>query len=277
MLSDPAIQTGASNMCTLIWALVPSLMIAQEAPDWPVLLKRGQAIVESLPPITPKLREGVMLEDTLQGHTVGYSMIMTTSQELEGRPVYMHGLEMIVETPQMTVAGQVASYTDRNLRPIKVMLRRKVKQGDRGWIRETRVIRFKEGSVAMEAEADGRKMEEVMPLATEPFVFPVLLLLQRADVSKLKSFAVREFNPDVLKPERVEVKAARQADGAVVIEKMYPSGKPDFTCRFDSDNKLLTYQEAALPIEGRAVSRQRAQELMRRYGRFETIDSQPAP
>lgn len=264
-------------MLFLSWILMLGLMVDKPSPDWPGLLEQGEEVVKNLPEVRPGSVQEICLEQTVQGNPVGYCSSTIEGQEHQGKLVWLHRVEMVVAMPQATIAGEVVVYADRALRPVQVVMRRKVKPREGEMLEQKQSFTFKDALVEAQSEANGQTQTASERLPADPFVFPVSLMIDLSDVTKLKSFAVLEFNPDRLKLERVQADISHDADGTILVRSFNASGKPDLVLRYGRDGKLLSHREAAVPMEGRPIDRERAAQLKRKFGRFADIGSRPAP
>lgn len=264
-------------MLFLSWILMLGLMVDKPSPDWPSLLKQGEEVVKNLPEVRRGSVQEICLEQTVQGSPVGYCSSTIEGREHEGKLVWVHRVEMVVAMPQATVAGEVVVYADRNVRPLRVEMRRKVKPREGEMLEQKQSFTFKDALVEAKSETNGQTQAANERLSADPFVFPVSLMIDLIDVTRLKSFAVLEFNPDRMKLERVQVDISREADGTLLVRSFNATGDPDLVLRYGRDGKLLSHREAAVPMEGRPVDRGRGDELRRKFGRFTDIGSRPAP
>jgi len=219
-----------------------------------------EAIADQPVPAKPQV---MYFEYTLADRIVGYALHRLAPAGTKGEEGYDYYVETMLHMPRSArIALRIEAKLTRAFEPTEIQSYRDVISPD-GTKQRTREGLFVDGDIVTteEQDNDGAVYADTVPLPDRPFVFATEFIVQRIDLKAFPAFVLREIDPKRGGVLVQTFKATPDEHGGLKLVSTTQTGVTDYQFLFDDKHRLVSFQEAPLPLVARRCTRERREEL----------------
>jgi len=176
---------------------------------------------------------------------------------------YSYELEMEAVMPNgARINSVVTSHLNSNYEPKNVEVRREVKVPNGTSERTVTVARIGADTVTIRRGIQGETLSEnTVACPDRPFVFAIEFIIQRVDLERLPSFALREFDVEDWTVKTQHFRVETGSDGIRRLVSREDNGEVGYVFEVDGKGELFSWTEPPLPVVLKRCSRERFEEL----------------